>query len=94
MQHRGTCYGLVAPIWEMAKTCADRLAGLGGTAYEGTITATKLKVTGVDLYSAGDFQGGDGTEDIVFRDAARGVYKRLVVQRHQADRHSDVRRDL
>ena len=79
VQHRGVCYGLAAPIWDMAKTCADRLAGLEGGAYEGSLCAAKLKVTGVDLYSAGDFQGGDGTEDLVFRDPARGIYKRLVV---------------
>lgn len=80
IEHRGACYGLVAPIWDMAKILADQLATIDNGGYKGTILSTKLKVTGIDLFSAGDFSGGEGTEDIVFRDAARGVYKRLSVQ--------------
>jgi len=79
VQHRGTCYGLVAPLYEMARVAADALAGLPGDGYAGSATSTKLKVSGVDLFSAGDFSGGEGTEDIVFRDAGRGVYKRIVL---------------
>jgi nitrite reductase (NADH) large subunit len=56
------------------------LAGAGHRRYVQQATATKLKVTGVDLYSAGDFIGGDGSEDLVMRDPRRGVYKRLVLQ--------------
>ncbi|PWC34625.1 nitrite reductase [Azospirillum sp. TSO35-2] len=80
VEHRGVTWGLVAPLFEMAKVLADRLAGGEGGAYTGSVTSTKLKVTGVDVFSAGDFSGGEGTEDIVFRDAARGVYKRLVLK--------------
>lgn len=80
VQHRGVCYGLVAPLWEMAKTCAAQLAHVGGVGYTGSVTSTKLKVSGVDLFSAGTFQTDDEVEDIVYRDAARGVYKRLVVK--------------
>ncbi|MDY6943724.1 MAG: nitrite reductase large subunit NirB [Pseudomonadota bacterium] len=79
IQHRGATYGLVAPIWDQAKVCANHLAGLGYSRYEGSVTSTKLKVTGIDLFSAGDFSGGEGTEDIVFQDVKRGVYKRLVI---------------
>ncbi len=79
IEHRGVCYGLVAPLFEMAKVCADRLAGRTGPGYSGSVTSTKLKVSGVDLFSAGDFSGGRDTEDIVFRDAGRGVYKRIVL---------------
>ena len=79
-QHRGRAYGLVAPLFEMAKVCANHLAELGYARYGGSATATRLKVSGVDLFSAGAFQGGDGYEDIVLRDPARGVYKRLVVR--------------
>ncbi|MEO0680655.1 MAG: nitrite reductase large subunit NirB [Pseudomonadota bacterium] len=79
VEHRGACYGLVAPLYEMAKTAARTLAG-EAAAYEGSVTSTKLKVTGVDLFSAGDFAEGDDREEIVFRDPARGVYKRLVLQ--------------
>ncbi|AWK84905.1 nitrite reductase large subunit NirB [Azospirillum thermophilum] len=80
VEHRGVTWGLVAPLFEMAKVLAERLAGGTEAAYAGSVTSTKLKVTGVDVFSAGDFSGGEGTEDIVFRDAARGVYKRLVLK--------------
>ncbi len=80
VQHRGACYGLVQPLFEMAKVLADHLAGKQAASYPGSVTSTKLKVTGVDVFSAGDFSGGPGTEDIVFRDAGRGVYKRIVLQ--------------
>ncbi|MEL7467737.1 MAG: nitrite reductase large subunit NirB [Pseudomonadota bacterium] len=79
VEHRGLCYGLVAPLYDMAKVAAKTLAGTEG-AYEGSLTSTKLKVTGVDLFSAGDFADADDREEIVLRDAARGVYKRLVLQ--------------
>jgi nitrite reductase (NADH) large subunit len=64
----------------MAKVLADSLAGQETTGYSPAATSTKLKVTGVDVFSAGDFSGGEGTEEIVFRDAGRGVYKRIVLQ--------------
>ncbi|SMF36340.1 nitrite reductase (NADH) large subunit [Tistlia consotensis] len=79
VEHRGQCYGLVAPLFEMAKVVASRLAGRDGLGFTGSVPATKLKVSGVDLFSAGDFSGGPGSEDIVLRDAGRGVYKRLVL---------------
>ena len=79
VQHRGTCYGLVAPLWDMCRALADHATG-EPTGYEGSVTSTKLKVSGIDLFSAGDFSGGDGAEDIVMRDAARGVYKRVIVK--------------
>ncbi len=79
VEHRGICYGLVAPLYEMAKVAAKTLIG-EEAAYGGSVTATKLKVTGVDLYSAGDFAEAEGREEIVLRDAAAGVYKRLVLE--------------
>ncbi|MBP7705054.1 MAG: nitrite reductase large subunit NirB [Caulobacter sp.] len=78
-EHRGQCYGLVAPIWEMCRALAAELTD-GAGAYEGSVLSTRLKVSGVDVFSAGRFAGGDGCEDIVFRDAARGVYKRVVIE--------------
>jgi nitrite reductase (NADH) large subunit len=78
--HRGIAYGLVAPLFEMAKVCANHLAHFGIGRYEGSIVSTKLKVTGVDLFSAGDFSGGEGTEEIVMHDAMGGVYKKLVIR--------------
>ena len=80
VQHRGVAYGLVAPLFEMARVCANHLAQHGIGRYEGTVTSTKLKVTGIDLFSAGDFSGNENTEELVFQDASRGVYRKLVVQ--------------
>src|SRR6478672_7281434 len=80
VNHRGTAYGLVAPLFEMAKVCANHLANFGIGRYQGSVTSTKLKVTGIDLFSAGDFTGGPGTEDIVLADPGAGVYKKLVLK--------------
>jgi nitrite reductase (NADH) large subunit len=79
VQHRRATFGLVAPIWDQARVCAAHLAGAGHRRYVQQATATKLKVTGVDLYSAGDIVGAEGSEDLVLRDRRGGVYKRLVV---------------
>lgn len=80
VQHRNATFGLVAPIWDQARVCAAHLAGAGHRRYIQQATATKLKVTGVDLYSAGDFLGGEASENLVLRDPRRGVYKRLVLE--------------
>ncbi|PPE75795.1 assimilatory nitrite reductase large subunit [Solimonas fluminis] len=80
VQHRKALFGLVAPIWDQARVCATHLAGFGHSRYVQQATATKLKVTGVDLYSAGDFIGNADSEDLVMRDPRRGVYKRLVLK--------------
>jgi nitrite reductase (NADH) large subunit len=80
VQHRGISYGLVAPLFQQAKVCANHLAELGYARYPGSVTSTKLKVSGIDVFSAGAFTGGAGCEEIVFQDEARGVYKRLVVE--------------
>ncbi|GAB2815813.1 nitrite reductase large subunit NirB [Comamonas piscis] len=78
--HRGIAYGLVAPLFEQGKVLANHLAELGIGRYQGSLTSTKLKVTGIDLFSAGDFQGGEGTEQIVLSDPYSGVYKKLVIK--------------
>lgn len=78
--HRGIAYGLVAPLFEQARVAANHLAEMGYGRYMGSLTSTKLKVTGIDLFSAGDFMGGEGTEAIVMRDPAGGVYKKLVIK--------------
>jgi len=82
VEHRGKTYGLVAPIWEMAKVCADHLATDEAvtSAYSGSIPATKLKVTGIDLFSAGNFSGGEGYDEMTYNDTARQVYKKLVMR--------------
>lgn len=78
--HRGIAYGLVAPLFEQAKVCANHLAQLGFSRYQGSVTSTKLKVTGIDLFSAGEFMGGEGTETITLSDPIGGVYKKLVIK--------------
>ncbi|HYG08010.1 MAG TPA: nitrite reductase large subunit NirB [Stenotrophomonas sp.] len=78
--HRGTAYGLVAPLFEQAKVCANHLAQLGIGIYRGSVPSTKLKVTGIDLFSAGEFMGGDGSEEIVLSDPGAGIYKKLVIR--------------
>ncbi|WP_353239442.1 nitrite reductase large subunit NirB [Limnohabitans sp.] len=81
--HRGVAYGLVAPLFEQGKVLANHLAEFGIGRYTGSLTSTKLKVTGIDLFSAGDFMGGDGFEEIVMSDPAGGVYKKLVLKGDQ-----------
>lgn len=80
VQHRRNTYGLVAPLFDQAKVCANHLARKGFAAYPGSAVSTRLKVTGIDLFSAGDFAGGAGRDDIVVEDRARGVYKRIVMK--------------
>ncbi|WP_425090409.1 nitrite reductase large subunit NirB [Tropicimonas sp. S265A] len=79
VEHNGAIFGLVAPLYDQAKVLAKTLCG-ETAAFEQKSLSTKLKVTGCDLFSAGDFADGEGREDIVFRDPARGVYKRLVLE--------------
>ena len=80
VNHRGISYGLVAPLFEQGKVCANHLADHGIGLYAGSVTSTKLKVTGIDLFSAGEFMGGDGTEEITLSDPIGGVYKKLVLK--------------
>src|SRR5687768_5474254 len=80
VSHRGVAYGLVAPLFEQAKVCANHLARFGIGRYAGSILSTKLKVTGIDLFSAGDFLGGEGTEEIILSDPIGGVYRKLVLK--------------
>lgn len=78
--HRGVAYGLVAPLFEQAKVCANHLATFGIGIYRGSTVSTKLKVTGIDLFSAGDFMGGDSAEEIVLSDPGAGLYRKLVIR--------------
>ncbi|PUE37616.1 nitrite reductase large subunit NirB [Limnohabitans sp. Hippo4] len=90
--HRGIAYGLVAPLFEQGKVLATHLAQMGIGRYTGSLTSTKLKVTGIDLFSAGDFMGNNGaatpgladdTEEIILSDPHEGVYKKLVIRNDQ-----------
>ncbi|HWI85885.1 MAG TPA: nitrite reductase large subunit NirB [Sphingomonas sp.] len=82
VEHDGNVYGLVAPLWEMCRALADGLVEQP-SGYRGSVTSTKLKVSGIDVFSAGDFSGGEGAEDIVLRDASRGIYKRVVIKENR-----------
>jgi len=82
VEHRGQCYGLVAPLYDMAKALAADLLE-SSAPYTGSQTATKLKVSGIDLYSAGDFEEAPDREEIVLRDGNAGIYKRLVIKENK-----------
>jgi len=77
-EHRGSCYGLVEPAYEQAQVLARHLAG-GRVSYAGSVIATNLKVSGIGVFSAGDFEGREGCESIVLSDVGRGTYKKLVI---------------
>jgi nitrite reductase (NADH) large subunit len=81
--HRGVAYGLVAPLYEQGKVCANHLALFGIGRYTGSQVSTKLKVTGIHLFSAGDFMGATGTEEITLHDPHGGVYKKLVLKNNR-----------
>jgi len=78
--HRGVAYGLVAPLFEQGRVCATHLAQVGIGRYLGSSVSTKLKVTGIDLFSAGNFSGGEGYEEILLSDPYTGVYKKLIIK--------------
>ncbi len=80
VEHRGKTYGLVAPLYEQAKVLAYQITGQGLRRYEGSVTSTKLKVSGVDVFSAGDFMGGPGADVVELLDRHGGVYKKLVLE--------------
>ncbi len=80
VSHRGVAYGLVAPLFDQARVCANHLAGFGIGRYEGSVTSTKLKVTGVDVFSAGDFMATEDCDEIMLHDRAGGRYKKLVLK--------------
>ncbi|HZP79126.1 MAG TPA: FAD-dependent oxidoreductase [Pseudolabrys sp.] len=77
-EHRGTCYGIVEPAYEQAAVLADRLTG-GRARYGGSVQWTNLKVSGVNVFSAGDFLGRPGSEQVVLSDPGLGTYKKLVI---------------
>ena len=80
VQHRSATYGLVAPLFDQAKVCANHLAKKGFAAYPGSAVSTRLKVTGIDLFSAGDFAAAADRDEIVLEDPESGVYKRIVLR--------------
>lgn len=82
VEHKGTLFGLVAPLYDQAEVLAKTLLGQSAE-FVAKELSTKLKVTGCDLFSAGDFADGDARENIVFHDRTRRVYKRLVIKENK-----------
>ena len=83
IQHRGETFGLVAPLYEQARICANHLAAHGMGKYKTPPLATQLKVSGIDLFSVGDFHGDESCELLEFNDPALGVYKKVVIKNKQ-----------
>ncbi|MBI1870325.1 MAG: NAD(P)/FAD-dependent oxidoreductase, partial [Chlamydiae bacterium] len=82
VEHRGKVYGLVAPLWDQGKVLAATITGQKGPRYEGSVLATKLKVMGIELFSAGNFKGDEpGDEVLVYADDGTGLYKKVVVNK-------------
>jgi nitrite reductase (NADH) large subunit len=84
-ESHGRTYGLVAPLYEQAKVCANHLVGWGCARYPGSLASAKLKVTGIELFSAGNVSGGAGAESIVLHDRSSGVYKKLILRDNRID---------
>ena len=80
VQHRRQTFGLVAPLWEQARICAQHIAEIGVSRFSGAINATQLKVSGIEVFSAGDFSEQPNRESLVLSDKRRGVYKRVVIE--------------
>lgn len=80
-EHRGRCFGLVAPVWAMAETCAERLAGDDSALFATPVLSTQLKITGVDVFSAGALMAeAESDDEITYLDGAGGIYKKLVLR--------------
>lgn len=79
-EHRGIAYGLVAPLYEQGAVLAKHLVGVETAGYQGSVTSTKLKVSGVDVFSAGRFDEAPGTRSLKIQDDMAGTYKKIVIQ--------------
>src|SRR5215472_10062578 len=82
-EHRGLVYGLVAPLFEQGKVLAATLTGNKGPSFTGWKPAAKLKIMGVEVFSAGEFEEREGTEVVRYEDAALGVYKKILVRHNR-----------
>jgi nitrite reductase (NADH) large subunit len=83
VEHQGMVYGLVKPLYEQGKVLAEHICGLKGPAYQGSVLSTQLKISGVDVFSIGQFIGDDSTKAITVHDEFNGVYKRMVFQENK-----------
>src|SRR3989338_5543419 len=84
VEHRGKIYGLVAPLYDQGRVLAATITGDKGPLYEGSVLATKLKVMGIELFSAGDFKAEESDNEVVaYQDHAFGVYKKAVIHKNR-----------
>ena len=83
VQHRRQTFGLVAPLWEQARISAQHIAEIGVSRFAGAVNATQLKVSGIDVFSAGDFAEAPNRESLVLSDGRRGIYKRVVLENNR-----------
>ncbi|AEP89395.1 nitrite reductase [NAD(P)H], large subunit [Bacillus subtilis subsp. subtilis str. RO-NN-1] len=82
-EHRGIAYGLVAPLYEQAKVLAKHICGIETKPYEGSVLSTQLKVSGVEVFSAGDFNESEEKKAIKVFDEQDGIYKKIVLRGNQ-----------
>ncbi|MED1938040.1 NADPH-nitrite reductase [Bacillus subtilis] len=82
-EHRGIAYGLVAPLYEQAKVLAKHMCGIETKPYEGSVLSTQLKVSGVEVFSAGDFNESEEKKAIKVFDEQDGIYKKIVLRGNQ-----------
>jgi nitrite reductase (NADH) large subunit len=83
VQYRNETFGLVAPLFKQAKVCAAQLANVSNNKYQSSVTATKLKVTGINVFSAGDFNGDEQSDILIYQDPSRHIYKKLVLKENK-----------
>lgn len=83
VQHRRQTFGLVAPLWEQARISAQHIAEIGVSRFSGAINATQLKVSGIEVFSAGDFSEKADRESLVLSDKRKGIYKRIVIENNK-----------
>lgn len=81
IEHRSQTFGLVEPLWGQAFICASHLAEHGSLTFKAPTVPTQLKVSGCDVFSAGNFEPKDDFEDIILNDEKRQIYKRIIIQK-------------
>ncbi|QHH95096.1 nitrite reductase small subunit NirD [Acinetobacter gyllenbergii] len=81
IEHRNQTFGLVEPLWGQAFICATHLAEHGSLTFKSPTVPTQLKVSGVDVFSAGNFEPKEDYEDIILNDDKRQIYKRIIIQK-------------
>jgi nitrite reductase (NADH) large subunit len=83
VEHNGQVYGLVAPLLEQGKVLAATITGNRGPTFTGWTPAAKLKVMGVDVFSAGEVEETPDSHAVRYEDPALGVYKKLIIRENR-----------